>query len=66
MATKKTDYRTLSEELDGILSRLQSGELNIDEAMPAYERGMKLVKELEAYLKNAENRITELQATLQD
>jgi exodeoxyribonuclease VII small subunit len=66
MATKKTDYRTLSQELDTILARLQSGELSIDEAMPAYERGMKLVKELEAYLQDAENRITKLQATLQD
>ena len=66
MAEKKVDYRKLNDELDAILERLQSGELSIDEAMPAYERGMQLVKELEAYLQKADNRITELQAKLQD
>lgn len=66
MATKKVDYRKLNDELDEILERLQSGELSIDEAVPAYERGMQLVKELEAYLQSAENRITEVQAKLQD
>jgi exodeoxyribonuclease VII small subunit len=66
MTTKKVDYRQLNDELDGILARLQSGELNIDEAVPAYERGIQLVKELEAYLQTAENKITELQAKLQD
>lgn len=66
MATKKVDYRKLNDELDDILERLQSGELSIDEAVPAYERGMQLVKELEAYLQSAENRITEVQAKLQD
>jgi exodeoxyribonuclease VII small subunit len=66
MATKKVDYRKLNDELDEILERLQSGELSIDEAVPAYERGMQLVKELEGYLQSAENRITEVQAKLQD
>lgn len=66
MTTKKIDYQGLSSELEQILERLQSGELSIDEAMPAYERGMQLIKELEAYLKTAENRVTEIQAKLQD
>lgn len=62
----KIDYQALSQELDELLARMQSGELSIDEAMPAYERGMKLVAELETYLKQAENRMTELQAKLQN
>ena len=66
MATKKQDYQALNEELEAILEKLQSGELSIDEAMPAYERGLMLVKELENYLKTAQNRVTELQAKLQD
>jgi len=65
MASKKVDYQALSEELDTLLTRLQGGELSIDEAVPAYERGMELVRELEAYVTSAENRITELQAKLQ-
>lgn len=66
MATKQVDYKALQDELDEILSRLQSGELSIDQAMPAYERGLKLVQELESYLKTAQNRVTKLQAKLQD
>ena len=59
---KQTDYRALSDELEALLAKLQAGELDIDEAVKAYERGMTIVKELETYLKTAENRITELQA----
>lgn len=66
MTDKKADYRILNEELESILVRLQSGDITIDEAMPAYERGMQLLKELEAYLETAENRINELQAKRQD
>ena len=62
MSTKQPDYRALNDELDEILSKLQSGELSIDEAMPAYERGIALVKELEKHLKTAEHKITELKA----
>ncbi|CAN5137090.1 hypothetical protein BH09PAT3_BH09PAT3_4510 [soil metagenome] len=66
MTSKKVDYQTLSAELETILTRLQSGELTIDEAVPAYERGMQLVQELEIYLKKAQNQVSELQAKLQD
>lgn len=63
---KDPDYQTLNEELQAILGKLQSGEITIDEALPAYERGQQLITELEKYLKTAENKITELQAKLQD
>ena len=66
---KKTDYpdyRMLSAELDELLAKLQSGELNIDEALPAYERGLELVKELETYLKDAEQKVTKLTAKRKD
>ena len=66
MTNKKTDYKTLNEELELILDKLQGGELSIDEAMPAYERGVELVKQLEKQLTTAENKIVELQAKLQD
>ncbi len=66
MTTKKTDYKSLSAELEEILAQMQSGELTIDEAMPAYERGVELVKLLESQLTSAENRITEIQAKLQN
>jgi exodeoxyribonuclease VII small subunit len=62
MTTKKIDYQGLSSELDDIVLALQQDELDVDEAMKKYERGLVLVKELETYLKSAENTITKLQA----
>jgi exodeoxyribonuclease VII small subunit len=62
MATKKTDYAELQRELDSILERLQHDEVDIDAAVKSYERGMEIVKELEAHLKAAENKVTKLQA----
>ena len=66
MTSQKTDYRKLNAELEQIVNQLQSGELSIDEAAKAYEQGMKLVKQLESYLKTAENHISELQAKQTD
>ncbi|HWB38999.1 MAG TPA: exodeoxyribonuclease VII small subunit [Candidatus Saccharimonadales bacterium] len=60
--TKSVDYQTLSAELEEILAKLQSGELDVDAALPAYERGMELVKQLEEYLKTAENKVSQLKA----
>lgn len=58
----KTDYRALHTELDTILDKLQAAEFDIDDAIKSYERGMEIVLELERYLKQAENKVTKLQA----
>ena len=65
MPKNDATYLELNTELDGILSRLQSGNLDIDEAVQCYERGTELVKQLEAYLKQAENKITKLKASFE-
>ena len=61
--TKKIDYQTLSAELDAIMAELQKDNLDVDDALKHYERGLELVKQLESYLTTAENKITELKAT---
>jgi exodeoxyribonuclease VII small subunit len=58
---KATSYEDLSRELDEVLSRLQSAYLDIDSAVKNYEQGMKIINELEKYLKDAENKITKIQ-----
>lgn len=65
MMTKSTDqsYESLNSELEAIVLQLQNEELDIDLALKHYERGLELVKTLENYLKNAENKINELKAT---
>lgn len=62
---KVINYRELSSELDDILNKLQSGELDIDEAVKLYERGMVITKELEDYLKDAENKATKIKASFE-
>jgi exodeoxyribonuclease VII small subunit len=59
----KTDYQALSNELDTVLVKLQGGDLDVDEAVSLYERGMEIAKELEAYLKDAENKVTKVKAS---
>lgn len=54
---KAINYRQLTEELETILNDMQSGELDIDEAIKQYERGMMLVVQLQSYLKQAENKV---------
>lgn len=65
MAERKQSYQELNRELEEILSDLQSAELDIDEAVAKYERGMAIAKDLEAYLKDAENKITKIKANFE-
>lgn len=62
MTKAQPSYDDLKQELDDILLALQQPNLDVDEAMRHYERGLELVKALEIYLKTAENKITTLQA----
>jgi exodeoxyribonuclease VII small subunit len=57
------NYQELSTELDTILAQLQTDDFDIDEALKLYERGIAITKQLESYLKNAENTVTKLKAS---
>jgi exodeoxyribonuclease VII small subunit len=52
------NYSEMMNELQELLSALQSGDVDIDEALEKYRRGQILVGELEEYLQKAENTIT--------
>lgn len=62
MPKSKPSYESLKDELDEVLLSLQQENLDVDEAMKYYERGLELVEALEKYLKTAENKIIELKA----
>ncbi|MDB5182261.1 MAG: exodeoxyribonuclease small subunit [Candidatus Saccharibacteria bacterium] len=62
MPDKKPNYAELKLELDELLDSLQQDDISVDDALKAYERGMELVKLLEATLNEAENKITKLKA----
>jgi exodeoxyribonuclease VII small subunit len=59
---KKSDYKSLNAELDEILAKLQTDDLDVDQAVELYERGISITKELETYLKEAENKIAKIKA----
>lgn len=59
---QQLNYEALKAELDAVLEALQSDDLNVDQAVQQYERGLELVQQLKTYLKTAENKVTTLKA----
>ena len=55
-------YQELSAELDQVLGKLQDTDVSVDDAAELYQRGLKLVRALEARIKETENKITKLRA----
>ncbi|HEX8182051.1 MAG TPA: exodeoxyribonuclease VII small subunit [Candidatus Saccharimonadales bacterium] len=60
------DYTELSQELAVVMEKLEQGGLDVDAAVACYDRGLQIVALLEAHLLHAENRVSELKATLGD
>lgn len=58
----KPNYEQLRAELDTVLAELQRDDLDVDKALKYYRRGLELVRQLEKYLNNAENKVRELKA----
>jgi exodeoxyribonuclease VII small subunit len=62
MSKQEIDYQKLSSELQDILNRLDTNDLDVDAAIKQYERGMEIVGQLEDYLKTAENKVKKVKA----
>jgi exodeoxyribonuclease VII small subunit len=60
--TSKPDYQALKVELESVMTKLQAEDLDVDEALVLYQRGLELVQQLDGYLKTAENTVHELKA----
>jgi len=58
---KKLDYEAGMEELEGIVQCLERGSLKLQESFAAYEKGAKLVQQLEKLLSEGEAKIAALQ-----
>lgn len=61
----KPTYRELQSELDEVLAKLQSGDVDIDESTRLYKRGMDLVVQLQMHLDEAENTIIKIKQSFQ-
>ena len=56
----KMSFEDALEELKAIVTRLETGEGNLDEAVEAYERGAKLKRHCEAKLREAQETIEKI------
>lgn len=60
--TKAVNYKALRAELEDIMHQLDDDQLDVDEVTKLYQRGMEIVKQLEDYLKTAENKVKKVKA----
>ena len=54
------DFETALEELESLVLKMESGELSLDESLKAFERGVKLARQCQNELKNAELKVQAL------
>ena len=54
----KDNFEESMKTLEGIVSELENGNLNLDESVKKFEEGMKIAKQCNTILENAEKKIT--------
>ena len=62
MTKNQSTYQDLKNELDSVLADMQQDDIDVDQALIKYKRGLELIDQLSSQIKDAENTITELQA----
>lgn len=60
MAKEKFNFKEAIEEVEKINEWFQGEEIDLDEALQKYKRGMVLIKKCKERLKRAENRFKEI------
>ncbi len=59
---ERLSYEQAVERLEGLVERIESGEIGLEESIAAYEQGAKLIARCRSILDQAEARIEELSA----
>lgn len=59
-AKKKTDLESSLKELENIVSQMESGELSLEQSLQAFEKGIKLTRECQQRLTDAEAQVKQL------
>jgi exodeoxyribonuclease VII small subunit len=59
---KMRNYQTMNAELAKIIDWFESDQVNLDEAVAKYEKALKLITEIETYLKTAQNKVKKISA----
>ncbi|MAY73589.1 MAG: exodeoxyribonuclease VII small subunit [Phycisphaerae bacterium] len=60
--TLNMSYEDAVEALEGIIERIESGSIGLEDSIEAYERGTKLIRRCRSLLDAAEQRVRELNA----
>ena len=55
---EEKNFEKSMQDLENIVTELEKGELNLDESVKKFEDGMKIAKQCNNILENAENKIT--------
>lgn len=55
---KSNNFEDKITELEKVVNELENGEMSLDESLTKFEQGMKLSKECNKMLENAEKKIT--------
>ena len=58
MSEKELSFEDLMKKLEDITNKLEKESLSLDESVELFEQGMKISKECNSKLENAEKRIT--------
>ena len=54
------DFEATLKELEDLVRQMESGDLGLEDSLKAFERGVKLTRQCQAALKNAELRVRAL------
>ena len=56
--SKELNFEETMQELEKVVQKLEGGELNLDDSIKEFEKGMELSKFASKYLEEAEKKIT--------
>ena len=62
MSEEKFNFTKAYQEIEGINDWFQSEEIDLDEALQKYERGLELINKCKERLKEAENKFEEIKS----
>ena len=57
MTKEKQTFEQALEKLEGIVERIESGQIGLEESIAEYEKGIKLIKQCRSILDAAEKKI---------
>ncbi|SFX69614.1 exodeoxyribonuclease VII small subunit [Marinospirillum alkaliphilum] len=61
MTGEQTDFEHLMQQLEALVTQMESGDLSLEASLQAYEEGVRLTRLCQQHLASAEQRVLHLQ-----